>query len=298
MKVVSVSSDDWANFAYQFSESLKAVGVDSHSYCLNNHVFDYPKQSTKVSAEDLLWLTEDADFVVVHHSCYELLPYINPKNVIHYAAGSKYRQSHKLINEYFKHAKATFIALPEFQTLAKNPFYVVGAVDTESLKPSLITMCNGATFGHFPSNHEVKGTSTIVNLMREFPIPFITSNIKVSYSEQIDRMRLCDVYIELLSPTQGGKQYGSFGMTCLEAAALGKVVITQNLTGEKLYQDTYGEFVPLAVNDELHFKRMITSVIAHQNNLIEAQHDSREWVVKNHSYKATGERVKSILETL
>lgn len=295
MKVVSVCSDDWANFQYQFSESLRAVGVDSYSYCLNNHVFEYPKQSTKVNASDLYKLTEDADFVVIHHSCLELLPYVHHNNLIHYAAGTKYRQGHEQLNKILE---PKLIALPEFKEHATNAHYVVGAVDTDYLQPNFNLFCEGARFAHYPSNPDVKGTSKILDLMRELNIPVNHSLGRVSYSEQIERMKDCSVYIELLSPTQGGRKYGSFGMTCLEAAALGKVVVTQNLTGDQLYKDTYGEFVPLAVDNDLHFKRMVISIMAHQNNLIEAQKDSREWVVNNHSYKATGERLVKIFNDL
>src|SRR5688500_979890 len=98
MKVVSVCSSDWANFAFNFSEALRSVGVDSYSYCLNPHVFDYPKQSTVVSITELNELTKDADFVVLQHSCTELLPFINQHSLIHYAAGTKYRQEYAEIN--------------------------------------------------------------------------------------------------------------------------------------------------------------------------------------------------------
>jgi hypothetical protein len=296
MKVVSVSSNDWANFAYQFSQSLKAVGVESYSYCLASHPFGYSEQSEVVDISQLRELTKDADFIVVHHSCNELLPHISPRKIIHYAAGTKYRQDHQRLNEAFKGA-TTFIALPEFQDLVEG-HYVVGAIDTDKICPSVRTNTT-PLFGHFPSNPSVKGTNTILKVLNEAGVQYRYSGDKVDHQTQLDRMSACDVYVELLAPEQGGKPYGSFGMTALEAAALGKIVITQNNSDKGLYGETYGFNGLNFAKDEQTLKKHIQTLNNYQGDyLLGQQKVTRDWVVNNHSFKATGERVVKILNGL
>lgn len=295
MKVVSVCSSDWANFSHNFSESLKAVGVESYSYCLAPHPFGYENQSTVVSVGDLKELTSDADFTIVHHSCAELLPYINYKKLIHYAAGTKYRQEHHTLNHLFKDA-TTFIALPEFQKLTNNFHYIVGAIDTQALSSPLGVRENGPVFGHFPSNPGVKGTSEITSLLAECGVNYVSSSDRVSHNEQIKRMRECDVYVELLSSHQGGKPYGSFGMTTLEAAAMGKIVITQSNNDEGLYNQTYGFCGLNFAKDRQKLKQHIQTLANYKGDYLLGQMKvTRDWVESNHSFRATGERALKIL---
>lgn len=297
MKVVSLSTSDWSNFQYNFSESLRSVGVDSSSYVLNSHPFGYPKASEVTTREAMTELCRNADFVIIHHSCNELLNLIPAvPRIIHYAAGTKYRERYNTMNEAFKGCH-TFYALPEFAPLVPpGSHYIVGAVDTDYLQPSGY---NGGVFAHYPSNPGVKGTATINRIMAEFPgIDYRTSNERVNWQEQINRISKCDVYIELLAPTQGGRPYGSFGITCLEAAALGKLVITQNLTGAELYQDTYDEFPPVEASDENQMREAVKAFIDHPFGVLLLGRDHRDWIIRNHSYRATGERVKTILDGL
>lgn len=300
MKVVNISSSDWANFSYNFSESLRAVGVDSYSFCLYPHAFGYPKQSQVVSIGSLKSLTADADFVIVHHSCVELLPHISPGKIIHYAAGTKYRQEYHHLNHAFKDAVCTFIALPEFQKTAKNYHYIVGAVDTDALGQYHFSGGSSPFFAHYPSNPGVKGSSDIIRIAHEMGINFRCSTENVSYSQQLERLNSCDIYIELLAPTQGGKPYGSFGMTALEAAAMGKVVITQNNSDEAgLYDSTYGFCGLNFAKDEAKLRRIVETLANYNGEYLDGQKKvTRDWVVKNHSFKATGERALKILNDL
>lgn len=300
MKVVSVCSNDWANFAYNFSEALKSVGVDSYSYCLSSHPFGYERQSEVVKIDQLKELTKDADFIVVHHSCSELLPHISDKKVIHYAAGTKYRQNYILLNEDFKDAIATFIALPEFQVYAPKGFhYVVGAIDCDYLQP-VYKQDGPIIFGHYPSNPSVKGSDKIINVMNRLPLNFLYSTERVSWNEHIERIKKCDVYIEMLAPEQGGKPYGSFGITALESAALGKIVMTQALNDNGIYKKNYGTPYLQGIIDENQLgEGLILFSLSNTSSTINyLQHQVRDWVEENHSYQATGKRVLNILNGL
>lgn len=296
MKVVNVSSADWANFSFNFSQSLRSVGVDSYSYALSSHVFGYDKQSEVVGVNALKSLTKDADFIIVHHSCSELLPYLSDKKIIHYATGTKYRQGYEQLNKDFAGSVATFIALPEFQKLTPDFHYIVGAVDTETITADYTIR---GSFGHFPSNPDVKGTSEILNILSDAGVKYVASTDRVPHAEQLARLNSCDVYIELLADYQGGKPYGSFGITALEAAALGKIVITQNNNDEGLYNEVYGFCGLNFAKDKNKLKQHIQVLSNYQGDYLLGQmRVTREWILNCHSYKATGERALKILNGL
>ena len=74
--------------------------------------------------------------------------------------------------------------------------------------------------GHFPSKPAVKGSDKIVEAMKNVKgnFEFRYSDKRVSWEEQIKRMSECDIYVERFTKDSG------FGITALEAAALGKIV--------------------------------------------------------------------------
>ena len=119
------------------------------------------------------------------------------------------------------------------------------------------------------------------------------------YLDHIERLKGIDVYIEMLADKQGGKPYGSFGMTALEAAALGKIVITQSLNDEGLYQDNYD--IPLLnfIKNSEDLKKICLNLDNYTDTHIRGQQElTRKWVENNHSFKATGQRLKNILNGL
>lgn len=296
MNIGLVSSDDFANFQYNIQESLKAVGLNVKSYKLSKHVFNYDNQVEVVNFNQLDELLSDRDIIISCHSFkYKLQGKVN----IPFHTGTFYRQNHKEYNEYFNDSPVNLIALPEFQYLTDNFKYVVSAIDTEALQPSFKDNKDKVTFGHFPSNKDVKGSLDIVNLMQSLPLNFRHSFERVPYHLHIERLKGIDVCIELMAKEQGGKPYGSFGLTALEAAALGKIVITQSLNDNGLYQDAYD--IPLLnfIKNSEDLKKVCLNLDNYNDSHIRGQQElTREWVVRNHSFKATGERLKRILNGL
>jgi hypothetical protein len=191
------------------------------------------------------------------------------------------------------------IALPEFQYLTDNFKYVVSAIDTEALQLVYKSVNSKVKFGHFPSNKDVKGSLDIVKLLQKLDLDFTHSFERMPYHLHIERLKNIDVCIELMAKEQGGKPYGSFGLTALEAAALGKIVITQSLNDNGLYQDAYD--IPLLnfIKNSEDLKKICLNLDNYTDSHIRGQQElTREWVVKNHSFKATGERLKRILNGL
>jgi hypothetical protein len=294
MKIGLLCADDHANFMYNLWQSLKGQDVVCNKLTL--HPFGYANQCPIILTSKIKETYKDCDVVILVHSDWELLDLLDNKLVINYATGTKYRQSPELINSKFK-APITLIALPEFQT-APNYKYLVGGIDTDTLQPT--GECSTPIkFGHYPSNKDVKGSLDIVNLMQSLPVTFKYSFDRVSYTEQLQRLRDIDVYIELMASTQGGKPYGSFGITCLEAAALGKIVITQNINDNGLYNETY-DIPPINfIKDKDDLKKVVLGLDNYSDSFILGQQMlTRNWVVNNHSYEATGKRLIKILNEL
>jgi len=298
MRVCNIACDDWANFAYDNTQALLSVGVDAVCLKRNTHIRNYPNQGMVAGIAEMKREIQKADYVQLFFSHWrlykELKPEINDKKLIVWNAGTNYRIDPDLHNRIFNpYVHKTVSALGELCNRgAKNEVYMVGAIDTERIignKP----IFNNYIIGHYPHNTEVKGTEKINEIIGKLKKNFVylTSNTQVDYSEQLKRMDECDIYIELFAPTNNGKKYGSFGITALEAASMGKIVITQNLSSD-IYFENYGECeLLLALDEEDMLFKLRILLEMNPIQLKRIQDKTREWVVKNHSYKATGQRM-------
>ena len=239
---------------------------------------------------------KDASHVIIHHSDIELLKYTHKEQkVILYHAGTRFRSSHNAIlnnSEGCNH----LIALPEFKKYINAP-YIVGAIDTDKI-PFIDETKKPYIVGHYPSNPEVKGSSLIIDALKDVP-GFSFSLSKVGYKSQLERISQCDIYVELFAPTQGGNEYGSFGMTALEASAMGKIVITQNKTGKELYKQTYGD-CPLIIVDSIEElkQNVLTLIDKDVQEIKNLSSQFRRWAESQHGYKATGSRLYKFLHGL
>lgn len=298
MKIGILCSSDWAGFGMNILKSLQSVNVDCIGNALTLHQFGYKEQLPVITVSQINETYKDCDIVLMVHSDWELIEYMDNQTIINFATGTKYRQGYELINTKFS-SPFTLIALPEFQVLAPNPKYLVGAIETNlPVKP----VGERLVVGHFPSNPSVKGTNDIVRVVRELQrtmdFDFITSVDRVSHAENLERMNQCDVYIELMAPTQGGKPYGSFGVSCLEAGSLGKIVLTQNLNDNMLYYNTYGQPFFSNMRGEADLVGLIRYFIGNMDKVVEIQETTKLAVQVNHSYIATGNKLMSYLNEL
>jgi len=152
---------------------------------------------------------------------------------------------------------------------------------------------------HCPSNFEKKGTSQFITTMTELEksIPNFRWSVgdRVNWYTNIDRIRDCDIYFDACQPILRGKPYGFWGMAALEAAALGKVVITHFNHNEKRYIKLYGKH-PLQVANNFNEvkERIIECLTMNETDLKNLQSKTRQWVVKNHSLKVVGKRLRDI----
>lgn len=299
MKIVNVCKNDWANFMYDNMIALRVVDVDCEAYKLVPHGW-YNHECNVVSLATLTEKIKQADVVQIFHSdlaCLTIAKQYN-KRIIVYHTGTVYRQDPVMYNDLFNPVvERSIIALPEFSGKgSKNETHVVGAVD---IKHHIKKIQLPYQIAHYPSNPVVKGTKTIERLMGVIGIStrhqFICSTEIVNYRQQIERLLECDIYIEMFNLKQGEKQYGSFGITALEAAAMGKIVITNNLNN-KVYEDNYGDCGLMICNTEIEFIDNIEFLIQQKPTIISnLQIKTRNWIIRNHSYIATGLRLKKII---
>lgn len=305
VKIVNISKHDWANFSYDNAKALQAAGFDCEAYVCNDHGFSYQKCATKINLEDFATVCEKADIVHVMHSdmeCYFIARKLN-KKIFVYHTGSGYRANYVKYNEVFNPGvDISFIALGELMGLgANNEKYVVGAVDTLALLPQHLS-CRELVFAHYPSKPEVKGTKEIITMMKalekkhDFLFFYDDSGAHTPHETQLRKMNDCDIYIELFKPELNGQKYGSWGISALEAAAMGKIVVTQNLSKE-IYEKHYGECPFVLVENAEDFSEKVSALLSMSREAIRSlQERTRQWVEGNHSHAATGRYLKKIID--
>ena len=297
--ILFLTFNDYSNLCFNFSESLNSIGIKSKCLTLSSHPFGYEKQAIKVGLLGMMEAMESAEVIIIGHSSVHLLKSLSEqlkgKRVWVLHTGTPYRQAPERMNEEFNPiVEGTLTDSPEFMTLGgKNIHYIAGAIDTDKINftPSNTTEL---TFAHYPSNAMNKGTKEIKQMMSEFPVKFVCNEDVIPHEENLKRISQCDVYIELFAPTQREKTYGSFGVTAFEAAAMGKVVVTNSLFDE-VYEAAYGPSELVIANTESDFKGCIHQLIQLQS-LDDLKQRNRFWIEKTHSYSATGTYLNTLLE--
>jgi len=290
MKISLVAINDWSNVGYELSESLRSIGVDAKMFIKNKHPFNYPKQGEPFDNKFI----EDSDCIIFMHSqCIKINTEGKKTAVFH--GGSAYRVNHEEINKFFGNIDVSFLQHPNFlEYNPKNPLWLLPPV-TNSIE-TLIEQREKPIIGHFPRFPKEKGFHRINTAMNwlhndiKYTNKFIyrTGIGHIPWEDNIKRMQDCNIYIEQLYK-------GEFGITALEAAACGNIVVT-NFDFEKEYKKEYGELGIIIANDEMEIRDRVKELLDKKpKEIIDLQVKSNEWVRKNHSYEATG---KKILEAL
>lgn len=303
MKILYICINDWSNFAYEQCEALRSVGADANCYKLNAHEFNYENQAQIVTMEKMKELIKQADFVNFAHGeirlLHQLINHLNGKKVAVTHTGSAYRNAPEQHNANFNPCvHFTFTDQCEFMGLgAKNIHYIAASVKPKEVNKFGHELRKPFKIGHFPSNSHVKGTVKIMEMIQKVSIPYqlLHSTELVAHKMQFQRMNDCDIYIELFKNELNGKVYGHFGVTAFEAAAAGKIVVTQNLN-QVYYTSTYGSCPFILSHTEENFISNLERILQLSVKEISIlQTETYEWVVANHSYEATGKRILNII---
>jgi len=307
VRVINICSNDYANFSYTNAEALQSVGVDATSFILSNHPYNYSKQSQLLTRVEMRKKIRSADIIQIMHSDIKMLPLLDNinKKLIVYHTGTKYRQDPVTYNQAFNPlVQKSVIALGEFAGQgSKNEHYLVGAIDTDHIQPVYTCGYKWRKIRHHPSNAGTKGTAIIAALIQSLPpeqlaktqFKYTDNKGRVNAQMNLKRMADCDVYVELFKLKQREKDYGSFGISALEAAALGKVVVTNNLW-QSVYEREYGQCMLQIANTREAFLELIKKLIdMPDRDLLKMQHATRQWIEDKHSLQATGQRIKELI---
>lgn len=302
MKILNVSYQDYANFAYNNATALVAAGVDAKSICRKPHQFSYEKQSESVTETTMEWEIKNADVIQIFHSfegALDICKKHEKKNVIVYHTGTKYRLNPAYYNDKFNpHVVAAFTDQCEFiGTGMKNEEYIATAVDDElfKMRPGIRDQSK-LIIAHYPSNPGVKGTDKIREMLKPFADEFtiIIDEKVLPHEQNLKRIADCDVYIELFATEQHGKPYGCFGVTAFEAAALGKMVVTQNICPD-VYDKNYGARPFVYANTEADFHYTFDQLIRNPGSATSSGHYARILTQQRHSYESAGKRINNLI---
>jgi hypothetical protein len=325
--VLMLARNDWANTGYRFSKCLELLGLRVLYIKGCPHAFGYPVQApidvslswmhakypVKVNAPhygQLAQASRAIHYIATSHIDTGID--LTKKKVVVQHGGSTYRIEPKLANDTFNSfADAAIIQCPDLLNLgANNEHLIYYPVDTQLIKPHYRTDAGKILVGHFPSSPANKGTSKILEVIRKMQQdPSISEKFEyvgvtnpsgnqhqVSWQQNLERMKNCDIIIETHQPNlkldgRESKVFGEWGNTAIEAASLGKSVITNSLTS-KIYSKEYGDMGLHIANDEETLTNNLYELIGlGRKKLLEDGEKTRNWVVENHSMEATAVRL-------
>jgi len=322
--VLMLAHQDWANTMWRFFKCVQSLGLDVLALKGEYHRMAYPEQ---VPIHPDLIDIEAAEYLINRP---RLIQYSKDAKVIHYFTskfifcgvdpqkvknvmqhgGTIYRNNHKKLNEMYNQVvDSSIIQCPDLLGLgAKNEHWIYYPVDTDFIQPDFTTN-DKLIIGHFPSNPEVKGTSTIVKIIEKLEKSPLAKRFKyignrkdswskdfikeelVLWADNLKRLKKCDIIIETCNDNIDGNVYGEWGNTAIEAAALGKIVITNSLA-QDLYKKEYGECALEIANTPEELEQTLTRILSLSNAEIELlKVKTRHWVGDKHSIPATAVKI-------
>ena len=298
MNVLLISRNDWANVGFQYSKSLKSIGVDAIMLIMRKHKFNYPEQG--ILCTDIGKIEKyvnESNIIHFLHSQYPI-PSINlkGKKVVVSHTGSKYKKNYKKLNTLFNSfVDLTIVGSGLYGKGAKNEHWIPGGVvDTNLLQPVYERSSDKIIIDHFPSNPKGKGSDIIQSIFKKISgnYEFNYSDKRIKWSDNMERIKKCDVYIERFAENTG------FGIAAIEAAALGKIVIA-TYAFEQKYKETTGEFGFISVRTRQEMIKEIERIISlPDDKILELKKKSRGWAEKYHSYEAVGNRLMKLYKSI
>ena len=298
--------NDWANSAFRYAKCLRLSGLNVLGAKIHPHPFFYPESLPTypdIQTESIQHFVNRSHVTVLHNTTMVDGVDFSKANVVVQHGGMTYRQYYQEVNaEFNQFAKATIIQCPDLLGKgAWNEHWVTYPVDTDYIVPIQRKGHEDGKLvvGHFPSVPWQKGTQAINEVIQSIPggrlkyvgqVDAERSDPK-TWNDHLQRLSNVDVYIECLCPAQGKEPYGEFGNQCLEACAMGKIVIT-NCQNIDLYRKEYGEPGFFVANTPEQLREALDRVMGFsQNELNYYRQAARDWVVKHHSMPATSKRL-------
>jgi len=325
--VLFLTFNDWANTGWRFLKCAQMAGLNAMGFKANMHPFHYPEQLSlhpeitgfnKGVMGQLPKGGELSKFVekskIVHFiasSCIDTGIDLYKKPVVMQHGGRTYREGHEQLNSiYNDFCDTTIIQMPNLLGHgANNEQFIYFPVDTDFIKPNFEKALpkDKLVIGFFPSLPKDKGIDqvkavidTLGHLKDKFE--FVTlkeHNESVIWLDSLYRMRNCDLIIDVFAKkTVNGYDYGEWGNTSFEAAALGKIVVTMSTHFER-YTEEYGDCALNITNTEEQLRETLVRFIEMSSEELKREKlSTRAWVTEKHSIQATSEKLHAVYKNI
>ena len=302
--IVSVGRD-YSNLGYALEQCLRKVGVDALALATRRTVTVKPACAKIVNVDEMRNYAKEAKIIIFLHSVYTDLDIKKNQKILVWHTGTRFRQHSKDINKIFNPiVTASLCGRDVFGLGAKNEKNILATVDTDMLKPNYKRANeNKIIIAHYPTGN--KGIDVIKKCIEEVNKSSFKDKFIFKYSKKIvnskahmERVSKCDIYIEDIKEKQGDQLLSVYGISAIEAAALGKIVITRFLFLEE-YEKKYGKCGLQIANTPNELTQQIKRIISlSDDDLLKLKIQSREWAVRYHSYKAVGESMLKLLHEI
>lgn len=308
MDVLFISKADYSNVGYLFSKALQAVGMEAEAWAIRPSPRVYAEHALIFKdIEQLRGHIKKAKAITFMHSqWFDRVDYSGkPLYVFH--GGSRYRMQPQRHNEIFNGmVEKSIIQTGDLLDLgAVNQVWILPCVDIDTLNRMTLRLDwhdSRYVFCHYPHKSYVKGTEgihTVLSKLRTEKAPCVNENgwefyindQIVPWQDNLARIVGCDIYVEACKPFLGTQPYGEWGLSALEAAALGKIVVTHFRSYDR-YLKEYGECPLQVANDVEEFESVVRKLLLMKRNEInDLKHAHLEWAKKFHSFEAVGKRL-------
>jgi len=315
---------DWSNYTYKTSESLRKLGLSVLGFKGSPHQFNYPFQLPIYYG--LVNAPPYCMFPIIT-TCHSLKKYIDRAKVIWFSAETfintganlhghgvvvdygacTYRMEPERCNAIFNPiVDDTVILFPALLGHGgKNEHLIYYPVDTGMFIPRYkLKGDRPLRIGHFPSTTENKGSDVIQqainNVNNDYSGKFeyfgpkhpdIKVVSEVDWMFNLERMASCDIIIETVKPVLKERPFGEWGNQALEAASLGKIVITNSIHND-IYMKEYGDHELILANNQEQLENQLVNIFQMTDtDILNKQHAVREWVVKKHGMIPTAQRI-------
>jgi len=306
--VLIVAKSDWSNVGFSFAKALQTVGVNARAIKAFPHKFDYPEEAEvfpNVAAARPLFQQAKAVLFMHSHAGWRPPDFrFDKKFTAVFHGGTPYRRNPRGMNDLFNpKMDASIIQTADLLGLgAYNEHWVMPPIDTEAI-PASRSLHKPLTIGHYPRSADAKGSDVVNRVVLglkadediKTDFEYLHSDQQLAWRENINRMAETDIYVERQRYVNvDGKRVMEFGVTAIEAAALGCIVVS-TFNSRGIYEDNFGPCPLIEANCEDDFRdRMRELLTAHPNKLRAIKRQMRAWVEKCHSYEAVGERLKQV----
>lgn len=309
LDILFIARRDFANLGYTLSQCMNELGLKTHMAMTIGTPKKYQEQGEIVRKEKRMKkLVESAKIIQFMHSHHVYTPLsltigdfnLKNKKVVVFHGGSLYRKRFIELNGLFN--PIVDVSICQTADLlglgAKNEKWVLPPVDTKKIQPKF-GIGKVYKLAHYPSKMETKGSDMINKTMKvllrderfkkKFSYSFSSRN--VLWEQNLKRIANCDIYIEQVKPLLRNRPFCEWSITALEAAALGKIVISHFKNSER-YKKEYGKHTIQIANNRKQLINTVKGLIKKdKESLEELQVKTREWVEEKHSFDAIGKKL-------